>query len=316
MPRIRLALLLALPGILSACGSDQDPLGDPGLDSPVDRPSFDGGTAHDLIVEQVAFGPRVPGTEGHAAQLAWMEDLLTEWADEVEPQPFTATTSGGLQLRLTNLLARFRPREEDRILLLTHWDTRPWSDQAVDIGERSIPVPGANDGASGTAVLLHLAELMSVGPPPLGVDLLFVDGEDFGPGIQDMFLGSTHFAASLPQPIPWRYGLLLDMVGDLDPRFPMEGFSADYAPTLTRDIWQIAHELGFGPFFPTTVGKHILDDHIPLNDAGLRTVDMIDFEYGPENSLWHTPRDVPENTSPETLRMVGEVVAELVYRGG
>jgi len=316
MPRIRLALLLALPVILSACGSDQGTLEDPGPDLPADRPSFDGGAAHDLVEEQVAFGPRVPGTEGHAAQLAWMEDLLAEWADEVEAQPFTATTSGGLQLRLTNLLARYRPQEEDRILLLTHWDTRPWSDQAADPHERAIPVPGANDGASGTAVLLQLAELLSVGPPPMGVDLLFVDGEDFGPGIQDMFLGSKDFAANLPDPIPWRYGLLLDMVGDLDPRFPMEGFSVEYAPILTQDIWQIAHELGFGPFFPATVGKHILDDHIPLNEAGLRTVDLIDFDYGPENSFWHTPRDVPENTSPETLRMVGEVVAELVYRGG
>jgi hypothetical protein len=131
-----------------------------------------------------------------------------------------------------------------------------------------------------------------------------------------MFLGSKHFAATLPDPIPWRYALLLDMVGDLDPRFPIERYSAEYAPALTQKIWQVAHDLGFGPFFPTTVGSRILDDHIPLNQAGLQAVDLIDFEYGPGNQLWHTPQDVPENTSPETLRMVGEVVTELVYQGG
>jgi hypothetical protein len=309
-------ILLIFSWGLAACGPDNGTRGHPFPEAPVERPAFDGKAAHDLIEDQVAFGPRVPGTEGHAAQLAWMEELLEGWADELERQPFTAVTTGGLQLRLTNLLARFKPEEPDRILLLTHWDTRPWSDQALDTKERAMPVPGANDGGSGTAVLLHLAELLSRGPPPMGVDLLFVDGEDFGPGIQDMFLGSKYFAANLPDPIPWRYGLLLDMVGDLDPRFPIEGHSAEYAPILAQDIWQVAHQLGFAPFFPATVGSRILDDHVPLNEAGLQTVDLIDFEYGPENSLWHTPRDVPENTSPETLRMVGEVVAELVYRGG
>lgn len=311
-----LAIPLVLSCALAACGPDNGTRGDPLPEPPVDRPAFDGGAAHDLIEEQVAFGPRVPGTEGHAAQLAWMKELLAGWAEEVDPQPFTATTTGGLQLRLTNLMARFRPQETDRILLLTHWDTRPWSDQARDQEERAIPVPGANDGASGTAILLQLAELLSHAPPPMGVDLLFVDGEDFGPGVQDMFLGSKHFAAELSNPVPWRYGLLLDMVGDLDPRFPIERYSAEYAPILVQEIWQVAHELGFGPYFPATVGTRILDDHIPLNEAGLRTVNLIDFEYGPDNSLWHTPRDVPENTSPETLRMVGEVVTELVYRGG
>jgi len=270
----------------------------------------------EFVRVQVGFGPRVPGWEGHRSQLAWMTDLLGQWADSVETQSINFVTTQGETLALTNLLARFNPQAEHRILLLTHWDTRPWSDQSPDPAEREIPVPGANDGASGTAVLLQLARTMSLHSPPAGVDLLFVDGEDYGPGTEDMFIGSRYFSGSIPDPVPWRYGLLLDMVGDRDPLFPVEANSAEAAPRVVQRIWQVAQELGFGPYFPTWVGSRIQDDHLPLIEAGLPTVDLIDFEYGPGNRLWHTPQDTPENVSSETLRMIGEVVAELVYRGG
>jgi Zn-dependent M28 family amino/carboxypeptidase len=245
-----------------------------------------------------------------------MDSLLAALADTVERQSFSHRTSGDETLELTNLLACFRPEADHRILLLTHWDTRPWSDQSPDPGERETPVPGANDGASGTAVLLHLAELMAAAPPPTGVDLLFVDGEDYGPGTGDMFLGSRHFAATIAAPIPWAYAVLLDMVGDLDPSFLVEAYSVEYAPRVVQRVWGLASELGYGPWFPTRVGSRVSDDHLPLNEAGIPTVDVIDFEYGPGNSLWHTPRDVPTNTSSRTLSMVGEVMAELIYRGG
>jgi Zn-dependent M28 family amino/carboxypeptidase len=245
-----------------------------------------------------------------------MLGLLEEQADSVELQTLKHITAGGDTLPLTNVLARFNLEATQRILLLTHWDTRPWSDMSPDPAERDTPVPGANDGGSGTAVLLHLAELMAQDPPPGGVDLLFVDGEDYGPGTEDMFIGSQHFADRLPAELPWRYGVLLDMVGDQDPLFPVEAYSAEYAPQVAQRVWRVAQELGFSRYFPTRVGPRVVDDHLALNRAGLPTVDIIDFEYGPGNRLWHTPRDTPENTSSETLRMVGEVVTELVYRGG
>jgi hypothetical protein len=314
MKRSLIALVSAV--LLGACGSEGDQGYPPPVPLLVERPSFDGSVAHELVRTQVAFGPRVPGEPGHSRQLVWMDSIVSQWADSVERHSFSYLTSRGDELSLTNLLARFRADSEHRILLLTHWDTRPWSDQAEDPAERDLPVPGANDGGSGTAILLHLAQLMGETPPPTGVDLLFVDGEDYGPGTQDMFLGSRHFAATLPRPLPWSYGVLLDMVGDLDPNYPMEAYSAEFAPTLTQRIWQTAHQLGFGAFFPARVGSRVLDDHIPLNEAGLPTVNIIDFQYGPGNELWHTPRDTPENTSPESLRMVGELAAELIYRGG
>jgi glutaminyl-peptide cyclotransferase len=282
----------------------------------VDRPHFDGEAAFALLERQVAFGPRVPGTPGHAAQLEWMRDWLHLRADTVIEQEFGHRTASGETLRLTNLFARFRPQERNRILLLAHWDTRPTSDAARDPAERDTPVPGANDGASGTAVLLQLAELFRRAPPPIGVDLLLVDGEDYGPGIEDMLLGARWFVANLPSGYTPMYGVLLDMVADRDPSFPVEGYSAELAPHVVRRVWGVAAALGYADVFPQRVGPHVMDDHVPLNEAGIATVNIIDFEYGPRNRFWHTPRDVPENTSAATLEIVGEVVAELVYRGG
>lgn len=286
----------------------------------VDRPAFDGGGAFDLVVQQVDFGPRVPGTPGHAAQLEWMVAHLDSLADSVWTQSFEHRHSEtGATLDLTNVVARFSPEAQRRVLLLAHWDTRPTSDMA-DPDERDVPVPGANDGASGTAILLQLARHLAQQPADLGVDLLLVDGEDFGPTTQDMFLGARHFAEVLsagghPTPTPV-YGVLLDMVGDADPRFPIEGYSAEYAPQVAQRIWGIAARLGYGATFPREVGGYVSDDHVPLNEAGLPTIDIIDFDYGPGNGYWHTPDDTPDQVRATTLGMVGEVLLELIYSGG
>jgi Zn-dependent M28 family amino/carboxypeptidase len=200
--------------------------------------------------------------------------------------------------------------------LLAHWDTRPRSDAAVDSALRDTPVPGANDGASGTAVLLGLARLFAAAPPPMGVDLLFTDGEDFGPGVEDMLLGARRYASTLPAEGRPVYGVLLDMVGDADASFPVEEFSAQLAEVVVRRVWRAAERLGYRDFFPSAVGQRLLDDHVPLNEAGLPTANLVDFSYGPGNRYWHTPEDTPERLSARTLEMVGEVVAELIYAGG
>ncbi len=242
--------------------------------------------------------------------------FLGERADTVVVDRFEATTTTGEALGLANILAGFQPDSARRILLLTHWDTRPRADQSTHPEEREKPVPGANDGASGTAVLMELANLMASTAPPVGVDLLFVDGEDFGPTTADMFLGSKRFASKVDEGAAPEYAILLDMVGDEDPLFPVEGYSAEFAPQVVQKVWGAARSLGFGGLFPERIGPSIVDDHLPLNEAGIPTANVIDFEYGPDNRLWHTPDDLPENTSSETLRIVGEVVAELIYRGG
>jgi Zn-dependent M28 family amino/carboxypeptidase len=281
----------------------------------VDRPPFSGSAAYAHVETQVGFGPRVPGTEGHAAQLEWMVENLNAWADTVYTQEFEWTTQAGETLQLTNVMARFLPDRSHRILLLAHWDTRPWADQAPDEADRALPVPGANDGGSGVAVLMELARMMSEEPPATGIDILFVDGEDYGPETDDMFLGARHYAANPLPPEP-AFGVLLDMVGDVDPLFPIEGHSAERAPQVAQRVWGIAARLGLGRYFPTRVGGYVSDDHIPLNDAGIPTIDIIDFSYGPGHSWWHTLEDTPDKVSPQTLGMVGEVVTELVFQGG
>lgn len=306
--RMLLIALCVLP--LAGCP------GDSGAAPRVERPPFPGERAHELLVQQVEFGPRIPGEPGHAAQLAWMKEWLAERADTLIDQSFTQVTTRGDTLQLTNLLARFRPEERERVLLLAHWDTRPRADQSRNPADRALPVPGANDGASGTAVLLVLADLFRQQAPPIGVDLLFVDGEDYGPETVDMFLGARYFAANQPRGYPPLYAVLIDMVGDADLSLPIEGYSQERAPEVVSRVWRLARDLGYGGIFLERPGGYVTDDHLPLNDEGIRTIDIIDFDYGPGNGFWHTPNDVPANTSAESLEVVGEVLAELVYRGG
>ncbi|MDP9348716.1 MAG: M28 family peptidase, partial [Gemmatimonadota bacterium] len=215
-PSLAIRSLFLLSLLLSGCNDagGGDSAGDG--DAPVQRvaPPFDAGRAMEHVRRQVGFGPRVPGSEGHRAQLEWMRSFLAEKADTVVVQPFTYTTTGGETLRLTNLFARFRPELTERVLLVAHWDTRPRADQAPDPADRARPIPGANDGASGVAVLMELASLFARRPPPVGVDLLLVDGEDYGPTGDDMYLGAKHFARNPPPGYRPLYGVLLDMVGD------------------------------------------------------------------------------------------------------
>lgn len=280
--------------------------------APVQVPAFDADAAHALLVRQVQFGPRVPGTSGHRQQLVWMLEYLRARADTTYTQPFTHV-SGERTLQLSNVVARFNPNMERRLLLLAHWDTRPTADAELDESLRDQPIDGANDGASGTAVLLQLADILARTAPPIGVDLLLTDGEDWAPG--EMYLGATHFAANLGGYRPM-YAVLVDMVGDTDPSFPVEGNSRDLAPEVVQRVWGLAREIGLGAYFPTTSQGYITDDHIPLNNAGIRTINIIDFQYGPANSFWHTHQDVVGNTAPTGLGLVGRLLTELVYRGG
>lgn len=299
---------------LIACGGDGVD-GERGNASAAEGPAyprFDGAAAYRLIERQLAFGPRVPGTEGHRAMAAWLETFLGERADTLIVQSFEHTTVEGKTLRLFNFLARFQPDEGRPILLLAHWDTRPVSDQAYAENDRERPVPGANDGASGTAILLQLAEMMDSTPPPQAVDLLLVDGEDYGDfGVgKDVFLGSRYFAANLPPDYDPRFGVLLDMVGDRDLDIYVESHSNRLAPEVVDRVWALAGRAGFGDVFHRSVRHTVNDDHIPLNEAGIPTINVIDFDY----AYWHTPDDTLDKVAASSLDVVGTVMSRLVYR--
>lgn len=309
--RRRLAALPIALGLVLAAGCDAAPGQDRSSRARVLVPvDFDADSAHALIAHQVSFGPRFPGGPGHAAQLEWMLEHLRALADTVEVRPFVHGALSGDSVSMTNVFARFRPAEVHRVLLVAHWDTRPVADQDPDSARRGEPILGANDGGSGVAVLMELARVLSSHSPPLGVDLLFTDGEDFGVG--EMYLGAKHFAANPPPGYRPLYGILIDMVGDKSPSFPIEGQSQSLAPEVVDLVYRTAEEIGMARYFPRVVGLSIEDDHIPLNQAGFRTIDIIDFNY----PYWHTTGDVLENTSPEGLEAVGEVLTQLILSGG
>ena len=281
---------------------------------------FDGETARGYVKAQLDFGARVPGTEAARKTGDWIVAQMRTRADTVIEQRWTHVTAKGDTLPLRNIFARFRPQASTRILYVTHWDSRPVSDQAEDPAKRSLPVPGANDGASGVGLFIALGDVLKKTPPTVGVDLLFVDGEDygtFGPPDVDVLIGSTYFAEHLPagyQPI---FGVLFDMIGDADLSIPQESNSVTRAPEVVSRVWDTAAKLGYQRYFPPTVGYAVTDDHIPLLDKGLRVIDVIDLDYlGPPGSgkpnYHHTPDDTLDKVSAQSLKVVGDVAYALI----
>jgi Zn-dependent M28 family amino/carboxypeptidase len=232
-------------------------------------------------------------------------------ADTVIEQRWTHVTARGDTLPLRNVLARWRPDAAGRVLYLTHWDTRPVSESASDPAQRRLPVPGANDGASGVALFVALGDVLKRTPPSVGVDLLFVDGEDYGDfdKKQDVLMGSTYFAAHPPEP-GYRplYGVLFDMIGDADLRIYQEVNSVQAAPEIVSRVWGQAAELGYQRVFVPEARFQVTDDHIPLIDKGWRVIDVIDIEY----PYHHTPQDLLDKVSARSLQIVGDVATALV----
>ncbi len=298
-------MLRAMAGmLLTAAGCAQAPV-----------PEFDGQAALGYVREQLAFGPRIPGTEGHRRMGDWLEAQLRTRADTVIVQPFDHMAADGTVLPLRNFIARFRPEAAERILLLAHWDTRPRAD-AAGSRDPTLPVPGANDGGSGVAVLLGLADALRAGAPPVGVDLLFVDGEDYGSFSEDVdvLIGPRYYARHpLPGPRPL-FAILLDMVGDRDLRIYQEGYSLTGAPEVVDRVWRVAADLGHGDVFVAAPRHTLTDDHVPLQQAGFRAINVIDFDYGPGHAWWHTPDDTLDKVSAESLAIVGRVMLGVIHR--
>lgn len=219
-------------------------------------------------------------------------------------------------LTLTNIAARFGlerfPDGGSRIALVAHWDSRPWCDASPDPADHALPVPGANDGASGVAVLLEMARLLRESPPDLGVDLVFVDGEDLG---TDDFpagycIGSKRYVAAIGEVRPFA-AIVLDLVGDADLSIPVEPQSRASAPWLVEKIWEAASRAGQRRYFDPSDVPPVYDDHVPFIAAGIPAVDLIDFDY----AAWHTPQDDLSNVSAASLGAVGATLVELLYGG-
>jgi glutaminyl-peptide cyclotransferase len=297
--------LVALAAVGIGCGGTEAADRTPVTEAPV-RTEFDGAKALGYVNAQLTFGARVPGSAAHRNAGDWLVAELRKRADTVIVQTWTHTTADGRRLPMRNILARFSPRAERRVLYLAHWDSRPISEKAADPARRNEPVPGANDGASGVAILLGVADALSARPAAVGVDLLFVDGEDWGDfdTNTDVLIGSRYFARNLPgagyRP---EFGILFDMVGRPDARFEFESHSMRAAQDVVQLVWATAARLGHRDYFPNREYGAITDDHVPLIEVGMKVIDVIDLDYA-----WHhTPDDTADKVSQATLQVVGDV---------
>ena len=276
--------------------------------------SFNADSAYRYVARQVEFGPRVPNTKAHQQAGDWLSAELQRHGAKVMQQNMKLKAFDGTVLNARNIFGQINPEAKDRILLLAHWDCRPWADNDPDPAKRKLPVDGANDGASGVGVLLEIARQLKLSDSKKGVDILFVDAEDWGTEGDDSSwaLGAKYFAENLPvEGYAPQVAILLDMVGGKDAQFCREYYSERSAPTVSEAIWATAENLGYGHMFLTRMGSAIMDDHINLIKAGIPAIDII--EYHPEdetgfNSRWHTTADNMDGISKETLKAVGNTL--------
>lgn len=295
-------------------------------------PQFDADSAYQYVAKQTAFGPRVPETSAHAQCAAWLSGKLSEYADTVIVQEFRTRLFNGKGIDGKNIVAVFNPEAKKRIVLCSHWDSRPFADHDPDEANRHTPIDGANDGASGVGVLLECARQFKAQSlnEKLGIDIVLFDLEDYGPhqeqameyydeSVNYWALGSQYWS-KYPHVYGYKayYGILLDMVGGSNPNFQKEYYSQGFAAWVGNKVWRKAHDLGYRSYFSNELGAMISDDHIPMNVvAGIPTIDIIDLQPNSSNEcfpeVWHTLNDNIQHIDKETLGMVGNVLLHVVY---
>ena len=320
-------IALAVTMLLSSCGSDSKKGSEKAVETKkvVSVPNFNPDSAYTYIQKQVEFGPRVPGSEAHINTKEYLINKLKTFGAKVNPQEFEATTFDGQVLSLTNIMASFSPEKTKRILLATHWDSRPFADK--DSERKNEPIDAANDGASGVGILLEIARILNENEnPEVGVDLLLFDGEDWGEtedadvptpeGLDSWWcLGSQYWAKNKGNYSAY-YGILLDMVGGKNAKFYIEGMSKYYAASIVNKVWNQGIELGYSNYFVKQPGGQTTDDHVFVNEyAKIPMVDIISFDPkdGGFGDFHHTHKDNMEIISKETLEAVGETVLHVVY---
>lgn len=283
----------------------------------------DADTVFAFVEAQTSMGPRVPGMTGHDRCIAFIKERLVSYGAEVSEQD-TIFAPAGTEIqpqRVRNITGRFNVGAPRHVLLLAHYDTRPWADEDSDPANHDTPIAGANDGASGVAVLLEIARLMEQLPDNVEVEMLFVDAEDAGNHTEDLSwcIGSQAWASSfdpLSRGIP-EYAILLDMVGGKNAIFHREYFSEQYASRINNKVWNTAKQLGHGERFPNEIGGALNDDHIHILSVGIPAIDIVESANPTTQSFnptWHTLEDNIENIDRATLKMVGDVVINTIFR--
>ena len=287
--------------------------------APITRPAFSADSAFVFIERQLSFGPRVPNSSAHIQCAKWLERQFAAYGATVIMQPTTVTAWNGDRLSIVNIIASYRPEAARRVMLSAHWDSRPFADQDDNPENHDDPVPAANDGASGVAVLLEIARQLQALPPTVGVDLMLWDAEDYGnPGSPDSYALGSQFWARNPHTPQYRamFGINLDMVGAAGAEFPREGYSMLYASQVVQNVWDVARELGHGQYFVSRRHDAIVDDHLYINKiAQIPMADVIDIRSGSGFfDAWHTLEDNLSQIDKTTLQAVGETVLAVVYQ--
>lgn len=292
----------------------------------VEVPSFNADSAYNFIAKQVAFGPRVPNTNGHKECAKFLIEKLNSYADTVIVQEAQLTAFDGTVLDSKNIIASFKPQRAKRVMLCAHWDTRPFADQ--DESNRDVAIEGANDGGSGVGVLLEMARRFALKKPDIGVDIILFDSEDYGqpndselPRMEHSYcLGSQYWSQNLHKPNYFaKYGILLDMVGGKGAVFTQELASVTFAPRVVQKVWNTAATLGFGGQFSFQKTPLVIDDHLYINNLAqgrVPTIDIIEHDPKTESNFyehWHTHDDNLENIDKNTLKAVGQTVMHVVY---
>lgn len=286
---------------------------------------FDADTAFAYVEKQVDMGPRVAGTEANERCAEMIADeLMRHGADTVTVQRGMVTAFNGDRFEVANVMGSFNSDAPQRVLLMAHYDTRPWADNDDNPTNRALPIPGANDGASGVAVLLEVARQIGSKLPAVGVDMLFVDGEDYGESAgfsnhdESWALGTQLWTRNMPyapDSMP-RYAILLDMVGGMGAKFHREYYSNQNAQNIVDKVWSVAARTGFGDRFPNLPGGAVVDDHLYVQRAGIPAIDIIESKNSSTNSFnptWHTMADDVNAIDATTLKAVGQVVLNVLY---
>ena len=257
----------------------------------------------------------------------WIISKFESFGMQVTPQKAVLKGYDGTSLNSTNIIASYRPDLTDRVLLCAHWDSRPWADNDPDEANWKTPVMAANDGASGVAVMLEIARLLSKDTLQLGVDFICFDAEDWGvpQWNEDNFdsdswaLGAQYWSTNLHKKgYRARFGILLDMVGGQGAQFYKETMSVQYANHIVEKVWRAAQVVGYGSMFPLQQGTGVTDDHISVNTkAKIPTIDIIPYYPNCEQSsfgpTWHTVNDDMEHIDKNTLQAVGQTLIQVLF---
>jgi len=285
---------------------------------------FNADSAWYFVNEQVKFSPRVPNTLAHEKCASWLETTLRKYAPVVIVQPFTAKAFDGTTLKCKNIIASFNPKSTTRVLLCSHWDSRPFADNDPDTTKHRTPIDGANDGASGVGILIEIARQLKIAPSAIGVDILLVDGEDYGApqdagftGSDDWALGSQYWSHNPHVPgYNARYGILLDMVGAENAIFTLEATTMYYAPDVAQRVWNVGTTIGYSDYFSSERTNGITDDHLYINQLRqIPTIDIIQHDQSTPSGFykyWHTMNDKMSGISKPTLMAVGQTILTAV----